>query len=357
MTLRRIGRPDVQAWVNSLQPYQASDEGLKAYNQREYEVARLLFEKAAAFNPKDQYAWNNLGRALAALGRNQEARRAYERQIEVNPKDAYAYNNLGLIEQAEGHWEEAVRLYRKQLEVNPGDRFATENLPHALFYLRRWAEAEETLRSVQAPALNVGCSSDLAVARVCQGKVAEPKKELESALRGCTESCAWNDIAYYLAKCGQKLDIAQSYARKAVGSIEAMRDGLKSERLGPLRNVQATYGNFLDTYGWVEFKKNNLQHAAELLEAAVRLNGSPEEMAHLRTVLALMGSSLRDVDAGCAIAGLTARPVRPTYTDQDSLCTIGFNQPVMDDQTTETKQLHAILSRQRAPQDSQRRSD
>ena len=64
---------------------------------KDWVLARDLLLKATLKDPHHKWAWNNLGRAYAALGNTDEAVRAYQQQIEINPHDEYAYKGLGWV--------------------------------------------------------------------------------------------------------------------------------------------------------------------------------------------------------------------------------------------------------------------
>lgn len=49
------------------------------------ERAARLLALAVEINPDDAGSWNNLGAALAGLGRGDHARRAYSRALELDP--------------------------------------------------------------------------------------------------------------------------------------------------------------------------------------------------------------------------------------------------------------------------------
>ena len=49
--------------------------------------------------PEDLEAYNRLGKALAELGRNREARLAFQRALEISPHNAIATKNLGRLSQ------------------------------------------------------------------------------------------------------------------------------------------------------------------------------------------------------------------------------------------------------------------
>src|SRR5258706_677269 len=210
--LRRVVRVDLTEWIRSVPPSQGNQFGLKAFEQREYEAGRQLFERAVQANPKHVYAWNNLGRALAALGRTEEARKAYETQIAINPRDVYAYNNLGLLLESEGKGDQAVDLLKKQLETSSGDKFATANLPGALMHAGKWDEVEQAAGKAAAlQPTSIQQRVTIAVARVCLGKSADPRRELDAALGSRPAPTFLNNTGFYLEECNKDLELADLY--------------------------------------------------------------------------------------------------------------------------------------------------
>ena len=99
------------------------DSGRAAVDQGNCPVALALFQRATEVDPKNKYAWNNLGLVYFALRENDKAIAAFQKQIEVNPYDEYAYNNLGRVYWNDRKYEDAVKAFNKQLENNPLDKF------------------------------------------------------------------------------------------------------------------------------------------------------------------------------------------------------------------------------------------
>ena len=62
-----------------------------------WEKVRARFELATRIDPQFSRAWNNLGIALARLGRNELAARAYARALEIDPGLSPARDNLALL--------------------------------------------------------------------------------------------------------------------------------------------------------------------------------------------------------------------------------------------------------------------
>jgi tetratricopeptide (TPR) repeat protein len=216
--LRRVARVDPSAWTASVPARWANTLGLRAYDQHEYEAARQLFEKSIAVNPASTAAWNNLGRALAALGRILEAQKAYEQQIAVHPADQFAYNNLALLFERQGNWGRAVENLEKQLQVDPGNHYAVNNLPRALLNAHLWDELETAAqKALIAAPTNVSQKLNVAIARICLGKSTNIREEIDRALGPNPIAPRLNDAAYYLAECDIKApEIAELYTRRAL---------------------------------------------------------------------------------------------------------------------------------------------
>jgi len=285
LTLRRIGRLDAKTWIPYLPAVQLNDYGLRAYQQKEYEVARQLLERAVQVKPGDLNAWNNLGRALAALGELEKAQAAYEQQIALNPRDQYAYNNLGLLFEREGRWDRAVESFRKQIEVHPGDASAVGNLPRALMHTGRWADAEQaSVAAAKAQPANAQQRANVVVARVCQDKIADARQEIEVAIGAKPSAVLLNNVGYYLGECGKFGELAESYVRKALDQTESAAANAASGPVSSAIASQNSLSMYLDTYGWLLTKRGEIERALALLRASAALSPRGEVYAHLAQV-------------------------------------------------------------------------
>ncbi len=288
-TLIRMIHNDPTRWIESVSPGAANHYGTVAYDQHEYEAARRLFERVVRFRPRDPQAWNNLGRALAALGKWDEAQKAYETQIGINSQDQYAYNNFGLLQERQGRWKAAVTNFRKQLEVHPGDTHATANLPRSLIHVGRWPEAEAAAsRALELQPGNAQQRMYLAVARICQGK-GDAQPELSRAWGARPSASLLNDAAFYLTDCGKEYQLAESLVRRALDQVEAAPDPTGGRTMASAINHQESISNNLDTYGWLQFKQGRIEPALVALAAAATLAPRAEVYAHLAEVEARAG--------------------------------------------------------------------
>lgn len=83
----------------------------------------------------------NLGNALFALGRTDEAVGHYRRALAINPADVATMKNLGLALNASGKLDEAMSVFHRVLSFVPTDAEANNGIGHALAERGKAAEA------------------------------------------------------------------------------------------------------------------------------------------------------------------------------------------------------------------------
>jgi tetratricopeptide (TPR) repeat protein len=83
-------------------------------------------------NADNAIAHNNLGNALVAEGKNEEAISRYKTAIKLNPDYAEAYNNLGFALWNKGNTSEAISHFKTAIELKPDFALAHENLGNVL---------------------------------------------------------------------------------------------------------------------------------------------------------------------------------------------------------------------------------
>jgi len=96
--------------------------------QNRFEAAIQHYRKALRFDPGSYVVLNNLGNALAAGGRLDEAIAEYQKALSYKPNYADAHNNLGNALAAAGRTDEAVAAYRLALKYHPEFAEAHGNL-------------------------------------------------------------------------------------------------------------------------------------------------------------------------------------------------------------------------------------
>jgi superkiller protein 3 len=96
--------------------------------QKKLEDAIAALRKA----PKSAKAHTDLGAALRAQGKLDEAITAFRKAIDLDPKSTSAHNNLGYTLEAQGKLDEAIACYRKSIELNRKSPWAHNRLGYAL---------------------------------------------------------------------------------------------------------------------------------------------------------------------------------------------------------------------------------
>jgi len=100
-----------------------------------------LWAHTLASTSRNAVAHNNLGNALAAMGRNDEAMEQYQKSLEIVPNFAEAHWNLGNIFTNEGRIDESIIHFKKALDVQPDYAAAHNNLGNALVAQGKFDEA------------------------------------------------------------------------------------------------------------------------------------------------------------------------------------------------------------------------
>jgi tetratricopeptide (TPR) repeat protein len=133
--------------------------------------------------PRSARSHRELGLALAAVGRFDEARRELEQSLAIKPEDASTLYDFGNVASQQGRFEEAVELYQRALRAKPDFTMAMENLGNAesmrgnqdeaLVWLRRARELEP-----DSPGLEMNIANTL----FRSGAIAEARAAYERAL-------------------------------------------------------------------------------------------------------------------------------------------------------------------------------
>jgi tetratricopeptide (TPR) repeat protein len=256
--------------------------------KRDFAVALGLLQKATEKDPQHPWAWNNLGRAYAALGNRVEAEKAYKRQIEVNPNDEYAYRNLGWMYSRQQRYEEAVEVYRKHLSIRPAETDAYFEFGWALESIEKNSEAAEVyskLASLLPGKPEPYTSWGRALLRA--GRTDEGRKQMQRALEIDDSPSTLNNVAYNMAESGVDLDENEARAQKAVEAmVKALPSSLSLDRPPGYEQKVRTLSAYLDTLGWVIFKKGDLQRSEPYLRAGLQLLGGATVAEHLAQLCA-----------------------------------------------------------------------
>ena len=262
-------------------------------------IAQALLKRATEIDPKNKYAWNNLGLIYFQMRQDDQAIVAFQKQLEVNPYDEYAYNNLGRVYWNDRKYDDAVKAFNKQLDNNPLDKFAHANLG-AMY--EEWHKYDLAVPELEKAS---SLTPDEATLQVSLGdaylNLGQDDKALaafdhaaELAAEHNITPLVWNNIAYQLSLKKSHLDRAQQYAESAVSATAAALRNVSLDRLTqqdlPLVSSLIAYW---DTLGWVEFSEGNLDKAEKYVGAAWALGHHGEVGDHLGQIYEKRGEKER----------------------------------------------------------------
>ena len=107
------------------------DYGMALFLTRRCEAALSVFQKLESSNYLRSTIFNNIGMALAALGRWQEAVQYCRRSLESDPSYRFAWDSLGFAHLKGGQYAEAIPALLKAVELEPNYPDAWRHLLHA----------------------------------------------------------------------------------------------------------------------------------------------------------------------------------------------------------------------------------
>ena len=283
-------------------------------------VAEALLKRATEIDPKNKYAWDNLGLVYMQTRRDDLAISAFQKQIEVNPYDEFSYNNLGRVYWNDRKYEDAVKAFNKQLENYPLDKFAHANLG-AMY--AEWHKYDLAVPELEKAASLTPDSAELQVslgdAYLNLGQDEKALATFDHAVELNATPLVWNNIAYQLSLKGSHLDRAQQYAESAVSATAAALRNISLDRLTqkdlPLVPSLIAYW---DTLGWVEFGEGHFDKAEKYVAAAWNLGHHGEVGDHLGQIYEKRGQK----DLALRTYALSMNGLRPIPETRSRLATL-----------------------------------
>jgi tetratricopeptide (TPR) repeat protein len=149
-----------------------------------YNEALEYYYRAIKLDCNDFKAHNNLGNTLSLQARIDEAISHYNEAIRINSAYAAAYGNLGIALMAKGRLDEAIDSYRKALQFKPDFLEAHNNLGIALQQQGKFDEAVNHFQQVvQLKPHYAKTHNNLGIVFRLQGKSDEAVSHFEQALK------------------------------------------------------------------------------------------------------------------------------------------------------------------------------
>lgn len=103
------------------------EEGLKAYNNRNFSASAIYFSTAIRIFPENPNAWYSRGIAKDEIFLKAKAREDYDKAIELAPAFVEAYINRGVNKDHAGEYEAALQDFAKALELDGNNATAYFN--------------------------------------------------------------------------------------------------------------------------------------------------------------------------------------------------------------------------------------
>jgi len=299
-------------------------------------VAEALLKRATELDPKNKFAWNNLGLIYLGTRQDDQAISCFKKQIEVNPYDEFAYNNLGRTYWQDRNYEEAVKAFSKQLENNPLDKFAHSNLGAMYAEWHKYDLAVPELeKAISLTPDNAELQVTLGDAYLNLGQDTKALAAFDHAVELNAIPLVWNNIAYQLSLKGSHLDRAQQYAESAVSATAAALRNISLDRLTPkdLPLVPSLIA-YWDTLGWVEFSEGNLDKAEKYVAAAWNLGHHGEVGDHLGQIYEKRGNK----DLAVRTYALSMNGLRPIPETRGRLASLAGGDSKADAAVSHYKQ-------------------
>jgi Flp pilus assembly protein TadD len=189
------------------------------------------------------------------------------------PPNPRLENNVGNVCFKLGDFSEARRHYERALELNKGYIIARVNLAVLSLHYEKKKEASQVFREILSSYEDdADLHNGLGVCALREDKVKEGVDHFRKAIDIQGESAPlYNNLAFAYAEANEYLN----------ESLKMAREALKAEPKNPV---------FLDTLGWVYFKRGVFEQAIDTLREALDLAPKSEKIrSHLVTVYRWIG--------------------------------------------------------------------
>jgi tetratricopeptide (TPR) repeat protein len=156
-------------------------DALAAQGKRDEAIPH--FKQAIQLKPDYAAAYYNLGNALASQGELAEAIQYYQQALQLRPDSYEAHYNLGNALAGQGKLAEAIQHYEQALQLHPDYADAHNNLGNALAGRGRLAEAiQHYERALQLHPEDAQVHYNLGIALATQGRANEAILHFQQAL-------------------------------------------------------------------------------------------------------------------------------------------------------------------------------
>lgn len=182
-------------WRNSMSIFQRSLDTTERNHIMHYMIGEELFEQqrfqdairhyraALEIHPGYLEAMNNLGLAMEALGKKEQAADCYRKVLRIDPNFEKAHINLGKMMSSEGRFQKAHTHYQKALRANPESEEAYNNIGNLYFHQDKMEIAIQYYRkALRGGKGNPTVYRNMAVALYRLGRIEEAVESLKRAI-------------------------------------------------------------------------------------------------------------------------------------------------------------------------------
>ncbi len=127
----------------------ALSRGLKAHNAGNYDEATQAYFEALPHDPKNKFAFFNLGQIAQTQQKLQIAEGYYRSALEIDARFGAPLFNLAIIRNDLGFKQDAIDLYRRDIQADPNNAAAYFNLALLLRDTGSAAEANQMFQRAQ----------------------------------------------------------------------------------------------------------------------------------------------------------------------------------------------------------------
>jgi serine/threonine-protein kinase len=218
--------------------------GAFCFRRGNYTKAAELFRSMTELLPDAARGYANLGGALLALGRYDEALAAYEKSIAISPS-GQAYSNVGTARFLLGRYPEACAAFEKAAQLSPSNYMIWANLGDAY----RWNPAKKDEappaydRAIAGARVAFATNSHdaLAAATIAaclakNGRLPEAEEQIRTALTIDPTDSTVLYFAAVVAELDGDHDHAADWLLRAINSGYSFAAAARAPEIAALRN-------------------------------------------------------------------------------------------------------------------------
>jgi len=212
----------------------------------DYRTVRTLWADTVTERPENPRARHNLGLALLAEGRRDEAVSQFRQAIRLQPTHAYAHFQLGVLALTDGDWPAAQQSFAAALAADPGYVDARVNLAQAYARAGRAEAAMTEYRTALAQQPSADIRTNLAALYLPLGRLPEAEELLRQAL---ADSPELPEAHFYLARLRERTGAAAAAEEELRAALRYRPDfAAAAQALGNLLARQQRFTEAIAAY-------------------------------------------------------------------------------------------------------------